>query len=128
MNTEEMIKSLATSVMTFVDQTKDNLLEIQEEIRDLKTTVGTMADEMKADREAQKKAAADASKKINKAVVGIGKEVAAAVASDAVEATVTSASHLRPKEPPNFESPTSVRVMLVGNIRRCSPSSSGTRT
>ena len=49
MNAEEMIKSLATSVTTFVDQTKDNLLEIQEEIRDLKATVGTMADEMKAD-------------------------------------------------------------------------------
>ena len=104
MNTEEMIKSLATSVTTFVDQTKDNLLESQEEIRDLKTTVGTMADEMKADREAQKKAAADAGKKLNKAVAGIGKEVAAAVATDAVEATVTTASHLCPKEPPKLRS------------------------
>ena len=44
-----MIKSLATSVTTFVDQTKDSLLEVQEEIRDLKTTVDTMATEMKAD-------------------------------------------------------------------------------
>ena len=75
MNAEEMIKSLATSVTTFVDQTKENLLEIQEEIRDLKATVGTMADEMKADREAQKKAAETASKKLDKTVVGIGKQV-----------------------------------------------------
>ena len=55
MNVEDMIKSLAASVTTFVDQTKDNLLEIQEEIRDLKTTVGTVVDEMKAERESQQR-------------------------------------------------------------------------
>ena len=60
MNAEEMIKSLATSVTTFVDQTKDNILGVQTEIRDLRATVDTLADEMKEDREAQKKTAAAA--------------------------------------------------------------------
>ena len=92
MNVEEMIKSLATSVMTFVDQTKDNLLGVQAEIGNLTTTVDTLAKEMKEDREAQKKAAAATGRKLNQTVAGIRDQVAAALANDAVEANVTSDS------------------------------------
>ena len=105
MNVEEMIKSLATSVMTFVDQTKDNLLGVQAEIGNLTTTVDTLAKEMKEDREAQKKAATAAGKQLNKTVDGIGEKVASALAKDdAVPAKVTSDVNLRPKEPPKLRS------------------------
>ena len=87
--------------MTFVDQTKENLLGVQTEIQQLKDTVDTMAKEMKADCEAQKKSA-DAGKKLNKTAAAIGGQVAEALASDVVEAEVTSDAHLRPKEPPKL--------------------------
>ena len=103
MNVEEMIKSLATSVMTFVDQTKDNLLGVQAEIGNLTTTVDTLAKEMKEDREAQKKAATAAGKKLNQTIVSISEQVASALAKDdAVEAKVTSDVNLHPKEPPKL--------------------------
>ena len=63
---EELIKSLAESVTTFVDQTKENLHGVQTEMQNLKDTVDTLANEMKADREAQKKAADTAGRKLNK--------------------------------------------------------------
>ena len=53
MNAEAMIRSLATSVTTFVDQTKDNILGVQAEIQDLRATVDTLAAEVREDREAQ---------------------------------------------------------------------------
>ena len=102
MNMEDMIKSLATSVTMFINQTKDNLLRVQTEIRNLKTTVDTLANEMKADWEAQKKGAATTSRKLNQTVTGIRDQVAAAVMSDAVEANVTSDVHLCLKEPPKL--------------------------
>ena len=70
-----MIKSLATSVTTFVDQTKDNLLGVQAEIGNLKAIVDKLASEMKEDCEAQKKAAAAAGRKLNQTVAGIGDQV-----------------------------------------------------
>ena len=78
------------------------MLGVQTEMQNLKDTVDTLATEMKADREAQKKAADAAGRKLNKTVVGIGAQVAAALADDAVEANVTSDAHLRPKEPPKL--------------------------
>ena len=100
---EELIKTLAESVTTFVDQTKENLLGVQTDIQQLKDTVDTMAKEMKADREAQKKSADAAGKKLNKTVAAIGGQVAEALATgEAVEAEVTSDAHLRPKEPPKL--------------------------
>ena len=100
---EELIKSLAGSVTTFVDQTKESLLGVQTEMQNLKTTVDTLASEMKADQEAQKKAAAAAGKKLNQTIAGIGAQVAAAVSDNAAEASVTSDAHLRPKEPPKLQ-------------------------
>ena len=80
MDTEAIVKSLAESVTSFVDQTKDTILAVQGEIKELKGTVETLADELKADRAAQKKTAADSDKKLNKAASGIGEQVAQAVA------------------------------------------------
>ena len=68
---EELIRTPAKSVTTFVDQTKENLLGVQTEMQNLKATVDTLANEMKADRETQKKAAAAAGKKLNETVAGI---------------------------------------------------------
>ena len=65
---------------TFVDQTKDNILRVQTEIRNLSATVDTLATEMKEDREAQKKAAAGGGRMLNKTVDGIGEKVASALA------------------------------------------------
>ena len=65
---EELIEALTKSVTTFVDQTKDALHGVQAEIQQLKDTVDTMATEMRADREAQTKAAGAADKKLNKTV------------------------------------------------------------
>ena len=56
MDTEAIVKSLAESVTSFVDQTKDTILAVQDEIKELKGTVNTLADELKADRAAQKEA------------------------------------------------------------------------
>ena len=81
---EELIKTLAESVTTFVDQTKENLLGVQAEMQNLKATIGTLANEMKADREAQKKAAAAAGKKLNETAAGIGAQVAEAAAGRCV--------------------------------------------
>ena len=50
--TLKMVKSLATSVTMLVNQTKDNLLRVQAEIRNLSTTVDTLATEMKEDCQA----------------------------------------------------------------------------
>ena len=46
--TAEQIKALAESVTTFIDQTKEVLHGVQTEIRELKTTAGTMANEIQA--------------------------------------------------------------------------------
>ena len=122
MNVEDMIKSLATSVTTFVDQTKDNLLGVQEEIKELKTTVDTMATEMKADREAQKKAAADAGRKLNKAVAGIGEQVAQAVASDMLWRLPLRLLHIFVRKSlPSSDQPISAKGTPIGNIERSTP-------
>ena len=52
------IKALAQSVTTFVDrdQTEEVLCRVQNEVCELKTTVETLAEQMKAEQEAQTKA------------------------------------------------------------------------
>ena len=81
------------------NQTKDNLLRVQAEIRNLSTTVDTLATEMKEDCQAQKKAATAASKQPSKTAGSIGENVASALMKDnAVLVKVTSDINLCLKE------------------------------
>ena len=90
--------------MTFVDQTKDNILGVQAEIQDLRATVDMLASEVREDREAQKQTAAAAGRTLNKTINSLGEKLKTALKKDdAVEAKVTEIN-LRPKEPPKLRS------------------------